>query len=77
MNTKVMKSILSHFAAFKEFSIMVIPQDVMNNKPVQEWPICDCFIGIYSNGFPYSKAMQYINLRHPFEVNSLYHQVIK
>ncbi|KAG8281000.1 Inositol hexakisphosphate and diphosphoinositol-pentakisphosphate kinase 2 [Homalodisca vitripennis] len=40
-------------------------------KPVEEWPMCDCLISFHSKGFPLEKAIQYAVLRNPFIINNL------
>jgi hypothetical protein len=46
----------------------------VEQKPVEEWPICDCLISFHSKGFPLDKAIQYANLRNPFIINNLHMQ---
>jgi inositol hexakisphosphate/diphosphoinositol-pentakisphosphate kinase len=36
--------------------------DLLLNKPVDEWPECHCLISFYSGGFPLGKAMEYIKV---------------
>ena len=44
------------------------------NKPVEEWPDCDCLLSWHSDGFPLKKAEQYVADRRPFLVNDLVKQ---
>jgi inositol hexakisphosphate/diphosphoinositol-pentakisphosphate kinase len=46
--------------------------DMLLNMPVESWPVCDCLIAFYSDGFPLDKAMQY-NAMYPdmFCINDL------
>jgi len=46
----------------------------VEQKPVEEWPICDCLISFHSKGFPLDKAIQYANLHNPFIINNLHMQ---
>jgi hypothetical protein len=44
------------------------------DRPVEEWPECECLLSWYSDGFPLAKAQAYAALRHPFLVNDLHMQ---
>lgn len=50
--------------------------DCLANKTVEEWPIVDCLIAFYSDGFPLAKAIEYSELRRPFLVNDLKSQLL-
>ena len=39
--------------------------------PVEDWPLCDCFLAFHSAGFPVEKAIAYAKLRNPYIVNNL------
>lgn len=43
-------------------------------KPVEEWPVCDCLISFHSKGFPLDKAIQYAQLHNPYVINNLHMQ---
>lgn len=43
-------------------------------KPVEEWPVCDCLISFHSKGFPLEKAIQYAQLHNPYVINNLHMQ---
>ena len=66
-----MQEILGRMSAFDCLDIFVFPDDTIINVPVVEWPICDCLISFYSNGFPLEKAIEYAKLRKPFSLNDL------
>ena len=40
-------------------------------SPVEDWPICNCFLAFHSDGFPVEKAIAYAKLRKPFIINNL------
>ena len=66
-----MQSILNRLRQQDYIKIVYFSDDVILNKPVEEWPLCDCLIAFYSKGFPLDKAIAYVNLRHPFVINDL------
>jgi hypothetical protein len=45
------------------------------NKPVEEWPLCDYLLSWFSDGFPLEKAQAYIALRRVPTMNDLDKQV--
>ena len=55
----------------EHINIVYFSDDVILNKSIEEWPLCDCLISFYSKGFPLDKAIAYVNLRHPFVINDL------
>ena len=66
-----MQEILGRMSMFDCVDIFVFSDDTIFNVPVEEWPICDCLISFYSNGFPLEKAIEYTKLRKPFSLNDL------
>ena len=36
--------------------------EMLTNWPVADWPVCDCLIAFYSEGFPLGKAMEYARM---------------
>ena len=66
-----MRNILRRLQFQNYISIAHFSDDVILNKPIEEWPLCDCLIAFYSKGFPLDKAIAYVNLRHPFVINDL------
>ena len=66
-----MRNILRRLQFQNYIKIVYFSDDVILNKPVEEWPLCDCLIAFYSKGFPLDKAIAYVNLRHPFVINDL------
>lgn len=70
--SKPMKEILRRLEDYFEFiKTLVFEESVILNKPIEEWPLCDCLISFHSKGFPLSKAIEYARLRRPFLVNDL------
>jgi inositol hexakisphosphate/diphosphoinositol-pentakisphosphate kinase len=70
--SKPMKEILRRLEDYFEYiKTLVFEESVILNKPVEEWPLCDCLISFHSKGFPLSKAIEYARLRKPFLVNDL------
>ena len=69
VNSKPMKNILDNFEKFEEFKIIIFTEDIIFKQEIENWPIVDSLIIFFSDGFPYTKALKYINLRKPFLVN--------
>ncbi|CAH1271214.1 PPIP5K2 [Branchiostoma lanceolatum] len=69
--SKPMKEICARLEKFKFLKVLVFEETVILNKPVEEWPLCDCIISFYSKGFPLDKAVKYARLRKPYLVNNL------
>jgi hypothetical protein len=53
------------------FHVVFFGDDVILNKPVQEWPKVQVMIAFYSKGYPLQKAKEYVNLFKPFVLNDL------
>ncbi|XP_060536296.1 inositol hexakisphosphate and diphosphoinositol-pentakisphosphate kinase isoform X3 [Cylas formicarius] len=69
--SKPMKEILTRLQEFEYIKVTVFPEDVILQKPVEEWPPCDCLISFHSKGFPLDKAIQYAQLYNPYVINNL------
>lgn len=73
--SKPMKEILSRFPE-DIFQIIIFGDDCILNQPIENWPIVECLIAFYSNGYPLAKAIQYADLVQPFLINDLKTQYI-
>ncbi|XP_025833442.1 inositol hexakisphosphate and diphosphoinositol-pentakisphosphate kinase 2 isoform X4 [Agrilus planipennis] len=72
--SKPMKEILTRLQEFEYIKVTVFPEDVILEKTVDEWPVCDCLISFHSKGFPLDKAIQYASLHNPYVINNLHMQ---
>jgi hypothetical protein len=50
--------------------------NVILKEPVEKWPVVECLIAFYSNGYPLDKVIKYAKLRKPFMVNELESQYL-
>lgn len=53
------------------FEVIFFGDDCILNKPIEQWPIVECLIAFYSNGYPLEKALDYAELRKPYLINDL------
>ena len=66
-----MQNILDRLQAREYIQIVLFPEKMIENDPIEEWPVCDCLIAFYSKGFPLRKAINYVKLRKPVVFNDL------
>lgn len=52
MNSRPMQKILGWLEKSTEFKICRMNDEMILNKPIEEWLRCDVLIGFYSYGFP-------------------------
>ncbi|KAG7473922.1 hypothetical protein MATL_G00100860 [Megalops atlanticus] len=69
--SKPMTEILQRLCKFEYITVVIFPEDVILNEPVENWPLCDCLISFHSKGFPLDKAVSYVKLRNPLLINDL------
>ncbi|XP_035991780.1 inositol hexakisphosphate and diphosphoinositol-pentakisphosphate kinase 2 isoform X10 [Fundulus heteroclitus] len=69
--SKPMTQILERLCRFEYITVVIFPEDVILNEPVDKWPLCDCLISFHSKGFPLDKAVSYAKLRNPLHINDL------
>ncbi|CAI5672162.1 unnamed protein product [Oreochromis niloticus] len=69
--SKPMTQILERLCRFEYITVVIFPEDVILNEPVDKWPLCDCLISFHSKGFPLDKAVSYAKLRNPLLINDL------
>ena len=69
INNPHMKNILENLQRFEEFKIIIFTEEILFKSEIEEWPIVDALIIFYSDGFPYNKALKYINLTKPYLIN--------
>ncbi len=54
--SKQMKAIVERLISFGEFEVERFGDDTILNKPVSQWPLCDCLLSWHSEGFPLHKV---------------------
>ena len=59
-NSKPMRAIVQRLIAFGEFEVELFGDDNILNKPVSEWPLCDCLLSWHSDGFPLHKVRLFV-----------------
>ncbi|XP_034735430.1 inositol hexakisphosphate and diphosphoinositol-pentakisphosphate kinase 2 isoform X10 [Etheostoma cragini] len=69
--SKPMTQILERLCMFDYISMVIFPEEVILEEPVEKWPLCDCLISFHSKGFPLDKAVEYAKLRNPLLINDL------
>ena len=69
INNPHMKNILENLQRFEELKIIIFTEEILFKTEIEEWPIVDALIIFYSDGFPYNKALKYINLTKPYLIN--------
>ncbi|XP_069018485.1 inositol hexakisphosphate and diphosphoinositol-pentakisphosphate kinase 2 isoform X1 [Embiotoca jacksoni] len=69
--SKPMTQILERLCKFDYIDVVIFPEEVILEEPVEKWPLCDCLISFHSKGFPLDKAVEYAKLRNPLLINDL------
>ncbi|KAJ7998364.1 hypothetical protein DPEC_G00221930 [Dallia pectoralis] len=73
--SKPMTQIMERMCKFQYITVIIFPEEVILNEPVENWPLCDCLISFHSKGtnerFPLDKAVEYAKLRNPLLINDL------
>lgn len=45
-----MTEIMERLCKFEYITVVIFPEDVILNEPVEKWPLCDCLISFHSKG---------------------------
>ncbi|ROL43951.1 Inositol hexakisphosphate and diphosphoinositol-pentakisphosphate kinase 1 [Anabarilius grahami] len=69
--SKPMTEIMERLCKFEYITVVIFPEEIILNEPVEKWPLCDCLISFHSKGFPLDKAVSYAKLRNPLLINDL------
>ena len=72
MKGKPMQRILQFLEATGEFEICMWNNDMLFNKPIEEWTKVDVMLAFYSNGFPLDKVISYVDKYKPECINDLH-----
>lgn len=49
-NSKPMTQILERLCKFDYIDVVIFPEEVILEEPVENWPHCDCLISFHSKG---------------------------
>lgn len=49
-NSKPMTQILERLCKFDYIDVVIFPEEVILEEPVENWPLCDCLISFHSKG---------------------------
>ena len=66
-----MEEILHRLEQFEFLRIIIFPESIIHEKPIEEWPFCHVLISFHSKGFPLAKTQDYARLHRPFLINDL------
>lgn len=55
-HSRPMSAIVDRLETYGEFEVTYFGDDTIMNKPIAEWPACDCLLSWHSDGFPLAKV---------------------
>jgi len=71
MRSEPMQALISRLKQGGAFEVVCFSEQVILNEEVTAWPKVQCLISFYSRGFPLDKAIDYVKLVQPVELNKL------
>jgi len=71
-----MQAILLRLGRSKDFEIIIFEEDTILRKPIEEWPVVECFLAFFSTGFPLEKCIAYTKLVNPTVINEVEAQTV-
>lgn len=60
--SKPMTQILERLCKFDYINVVIFPEEVILEEPVEKWPLCDCLISFHSKGTKTCKQVKNILL---------------
>lgn len=48
--SKPMTQIMERLCKFEYITVVIFPEEVILNEPVDKWPLCDCLVSFHSKG---------------------------
>ena len=71
-HSRPMKAIVDRLETYGEFEITYFGDETILDKPIADWPSCDCLLSWHSDGFPLAKvkALLLDGLRHGHPVTT-------
>lgn len=64
--SKPMTQILERLCRFEYITVVIFPEDVILNEPVDKWPLCDCLISFHSKGTSTQSHTYYLRQHESF-----------
>ena len=71
MKAEPMQALIKRLGAAGSFELVCFKEQQILDDPIETWPKVDGLISFYSKGFPLDKAIEYVNLVKPVELNTL------
>ncbi|KAJ3425104.1 inositol hexakisphosphate and diphosphoinositol-pentakisphosphate kinase [Anaeramoeba flamelloides] len=70
LGTKWMKKILVQLKNSDKIKLVIWTNDMIQNQTIENWPIVDGLITLYSSGYPVNKVISYVNRHRPYCCNN-------
>lgn len=71
-----MKQMVEQLRSHRRLDVLVFPQRMILQDPVEKWPNVGALIAFHSDAFPLDKVQEYAQLRKPFVFNDLAKQKV-
>lgn len=70
--SKPMTEILERLCKFDYIDVVIFPEEVILEEPVEKWPLCDCLISFHSKGNIVRIMKTNYFLQHNIQCNGFY-----
>uniref|UniRef100_A0A673YAX6 Inositol hexakisphosphate and diphosphoinositol-pentakisphosphate kinase n=1 Tax=Salmo trutta TaxID=8032 RepID=A0A673YAX6_SALTR len=70
--SKPMTQIMERLCKFEYITVVIFPEEVILNQPVDKWPLCDCLVSFHSKG-----TNQRTYVHPPYTINCIRREVYR